>query len=289
MNKAKFFARVQARFFTLLAFAVFAALIAPLAPLQAREGLGEQTVSGRIFPLVGSGQGADLNRAPEGEPGHLYETWNRKTPSGRVQTNIMIDRVSGQTSVIETIEILTTPDGRETLSGYQQEQKQLQAFGRIELTDTAVRFEYTRDGKTKKGEEKRTGEFVVTATLPLKIAERWDDLMKGETVPIRLGVVDRQETVGFDLSKVGDSAQGQAIIRMRPSSFIIRQLVNPLHLQFSKDQRKLVRLDGRSLVKRRDGSKWADFDVTTLYQQMSAAAAPSAEVQRPAPAGRNSK
>ncbi|MBK7893084.1 MAG: hypothetical protein IPJ84_20180 [Bdellovibrionales bacterium] len=97
---------------------------------------------------------------------------------------------------------------------------------------------------------------------------RWDKILKGETVKARFAVMDRQETVGFEYFKVAEKdvvGRPAIVVKMKPSSFIIAALVDPLLFTFSKDDTTLLELEGRTIVKVKKGEKFADFDGYTTY------------------------
>jgi hypothetical protein len=82
---------------------------------------------------------------------------------------------------------------------------------------------------------------------------------------VRLAVLDRLETIGFDLESVPAEAN-QTRIQMRASSAFIRLIVDPLYFTFETASSKLVRLEGRVPPKVRRGGAWADFDARVEYQ-----------------------
>lgn len=156
---------------------------------------------------------------------------------------------------------------------YTQEQKQLGAVGSVEVKDGKVYFKYTRDGKTKESSEKAQDNLVVTPTVLAYLQNRWDKIAGGETIKVRLAVLDRLETVGFEYFKekeVDLDGEKAIVVKMKPSSFIIAALVDPLHFYFSKDGKHLLEIHGRTLLKRNVSGKWKDLDAVTVYKYVSA-------------------
>lgn len=188
----------------------------------------------------------------------------------------------GDTSVITNtysepggavVAIETTEYGKDgAIKSYKMSQKQLGAEGAVTVADGKAKFTYSRDGKDKSDEEGVGGDFIAGPRIPDDIKANWDKLMKGEKISRRLAVLDRQETVGFEFAKFKDSeinGQKAVIIRMKPSSFVISQLVDPLMFYFSADGQKLLELRGRTQVKRKDGSKYKDLDGETVFDYAS--------------------
>src|SRR5712672_1162096 len=101
------------------------------------------------------------------------------------------------------------------------------------------------------------------------LAEHWDAIMKGEEVKFRMIVAPRAETVGFRVVKESESQwQGKpvVILRMEPTSPIIRALVDPLHFKIEKQSpHRVFEYTGRTTLKIKSGSKWEDLDALTVF------------------------
>lgn len=136
-----------------------------------------------------------------------------------------------------------------------------------------IRFEYTKDtasaSKPKTNEEPLQKDTLVDDMIGPFIAAHWDALMKGERVKCRYLSVPRRETVGFTFVKESESTwQGQAVamIKMEPTSVIIKALVDPVFFAIEKESRHRIRqYIGRTTPKIKAGSKWNDLDAETVY------------------------
>ncbi len=158
------------------------------------------------------------------------------------------------------------------LKFYKQDHLQLGESGTVEVRDGKVHFQYTRDGKTKTDQEKATDNLIASPNTMDYIRKSWPRLMAGETVDVRFAVPDRLETVGFKFFKTGETAkEGRTIvtIRMKPSSFVIAALIDPLDFQIDKESIRLVDLKGRTIPKLRIGNKWKDLDAHIFYKYKS--------------------
>ncbi len=87
----------------------------------------------------------------------------------------------------------------------------------------------------------------------------------GKEVKLRLAVLERLETVGFEL-RAAEPAPGQTHIVMAPSSCFVSLVVDPIHFTFETETGKLVRLEARVPPKLRDGDGWQDFDARVEYR-----------------------
>lgn len=171
---------------------------------------------------------------------------------------------SGEDLVVEHLEFKN-----EKLVIYEQSQKQTGGEGKIEVKGSKVIFTYKIDGKEKTSDENLKDNFVVGPTLIDYMINHLDQLKKGDTVDIRLGVIDRRETIGFSLKKDGeatiDGVKG-VVIRMKPSSFIIAALVKPLYFTLAEDGSRNLELRGRLPMKNKVGDKLKDYDGRMLYK-----------------------
>lgn len=138
----------------------------------------------------------------------------------------------------------------------------------VEVKDGKIHFSKTVDGKTKTSEEKLGKTFVMSGNFQKFVQKNWSDLAAGKTVDFRYGVWDRQETVGFGLTKTGEEEIGGQkvfVLRMKPSSFIIAALVKPVIFKFAADGSRLIELNGRVPPKTKSGDTYKDLDAEVTY------------------------
>lgn len=163
---------------------------------------------------------------------------------------------------------------RTTLKGQQIvkteiDQNQLGAKAVVEFDGKVAKFTKTVDGATKTESETVKGDFVMSANFQGYVQSHWKELNEGKTVNFRYGVWDRMETVGFQLRKTGETGEGaqkRIALQMKPSSFIIAALVNPLEFKFSADGAHLMFMKGRIQPKVKAGEKWKDQDGEVDYK-----------------------
>ena len=197
----------------------------------------------------------------------------------------------GQQLVHETMEFAKSGDDL-NLKWYRLEQLQLKSDGKIELTPGNAHFTYTKNGKTKTADEKIGDNFIVGPSLIRYIGKNWSDILAGKTIKTRFAVLERLETVGFDFFKEKDgqlNGEKTVIVKMKPSSFVISALVDPLHFYFSEDGKKLHELYGRTAVKKEVDGKFKDLDAVIVYTLMSETQKPASAAPTAAPGAGNSK
>ncbi|HHT9130114.1 MAG TPA: hypothetical protein ACFYEC_04520 [Candidatus Brocadiaceae bacterium] len=152
--------------------------------------------------------------------------------------------------------------------------KQIEQSGSLAVNGNTLTFSYTKEGKPKTSDETLDGILITTDQIYGFLNNNWDKLMKGETLNIRLPVLDRLETVGFKFFQEKEAdVDGikTIVIKMKPSSFVIAALVDPVMFYFHPtDQRpdghKLIEIVGRTVPKRKDGDKWEDLDVIMKFR-----------------------
>ena len=201
----------------------------------------------------------------------------------KTYTNTTTD-LKGEVLVIEKTMMMVSGDA-ETLLSFEQDQKQTGTFGKLDVHDGKVFFSFkNKDGKTRTDDEKAGADFIVASTLVKYMQNNWEKIAKGEAVKARLGVLDRQETVGFQFKKESDKEIAGApgiIVKMKPSSVIISALVNPLMFGFSADGKTLHELEGRVSAKQNVDGKFKDLDGFTVYTFAPPVAAAPAETPAP--------
>lgn len=178
-----------------------------------------------------------------------------KDPAG----NIIID----QTTTLKDGEIV-----RDEI-----DHKQINEKGLIEVEGDKIKFTKTAGGKTTTDTEKKKATFVISANFARFVQSRWADLMAGKTVEFRYGVWRRQETVGFEVKKTGTGQHegtDYVTIVMKPSSFVIAAIVDPIDFKFSTDGSKLFYMNGRVPPMKQKGEKWTDLDAEVYYADLPA-------------------
>lgn len=196
---------------------------------------------------------------------HMFDYKNEFEIAGDKKTMVTtFFDLEGKVLVVETTIVKVSESGVETLLSFEQDHKQLGTTGKIEVTDGKVAFSFTKDGKTKTASETFEPNYLVSSMVLGFVQSNWEKLMKGETAKVRLGVLDRRESVGFSFSKESATAE-KVVIKMKPTSMIISAIVSPLRFIFQPDGKKLVELEGRVAVKTMKDGKFKDFDGFSVY------------------------
>lgn len=219
-----------------------------VVPEAATHG-GEPIYFGSVYPL---GEEA-------ASPTYVYERRVAEQGGSLVSTHITREP-SGAVAMAES----ATHDARYALTDYVLHGDQRGRSGTIHVEDGRVVYRLTEDGETRTAVEEQDGTVVVGPTLVGFIATHLDALRAGETFVVRLAILDRMETIGFELANE-PAAPRETRIRMTPTSFFIGLAVDPIHYTFETSTKKLVRLEGRVPPKRRVGDRLDDFDARVEY------------------------
>jgi hypothetical protein len=203
------------------------------------------------------------------EPGSSY---SKKLFSYRIKTTDegALTRVS--TRFLDT-EANVVVEEKGVLKGsnlvtYEIDDRQTGRKGSVEVKDGTVTFAYLKDGKESRDSEKLGETLVAPVNFARFIKDNWEKLSAGKDVDIRYAVWDRKETVGFSLRKMGEEEiKGKKLvkIRMKPSSFVIAALVQPIYVFLPADGSRLMALNGRVTPKLKSGKNWKDLDAEVLY------------------------
>lgn len=213
-----------------------------------------ETISGKLYK-IGS-QRQEL----------LYLFQNKISNKGGVRTANSEYATPDKKTVITEYSLIK--NGKPQL--YEINHQQLGKKGRIEISDTTVYFTRTDGDKVKTDAEKLTGNFVFPHSLVIYVQSKWADLQAGKDVNIRMAVWDRLETVGMSLQKISEieiNGNKAIKIKMKPTSFIIAALVEPLIFHFAVDTHDLLEMQGRVPPRFKSGDTWKDLDADVVYTQ----------------------
>jgi hypothetical protein len=151
---------------------------------------------------------------------------------------------------------------------YEITQKQKNWSGRIEVKGDEVHFWKSENGKEETAKEKLGRSLVVSSNFQRFVRDNWAALSSGKTVAFRYGVWARAETVGFEIFKISEETVGAdklTVLKMKPSSFVIAALVDPLIFKFKTDGSQLKEMIGRVPPVRKEGAKFKDLDAEVVY------------------------
>jgi hypothetical protein len=190
---------------------------------------------------------------------------NKENGDGTRQSRMVYSYPNGEVAVIEEAKF----DATGGLLYFERQQNQIGEKGHIRV-GSEIQFSYTRSGQDEKTDsEALAPNFLVGPMITAFVQKRWDQILSGDIIATRFGVLERLETVGFDYQKVREEKSGGTdiiVVRMKPSSFIIAALVDPLYFSFRKSDKRLLSIRGRVIPKIKEGGKFVDLDAELVFE-----------------------
>lgn len=181
----------------------------PLSPADAAPLF---TYQRRVNRIDGGMKASHITRNAEGEAMALE--FARFTPDYEVRRFEAVHKVAGYSGTVDV-----SPDGH---------------------------LEYVLDegGKVTTASEDVTDPVVSGPSLHGWMLRHWDDLAAGKAVKVRMIVLTRKETFGFELKRV-PAPDGIVAFSMKPTNLLVRLAVAPLRLEFDAATRNVLRYTGR--------------------------------------------
>jgi hypothetical protein len=132
-------------------------------------------------------------------------------------------------------------------------QSQVNESGEVSIKDGKVNFTFNDHNGTETDSEDVEPNMVLGSMIGDHVLQNWDELMKGETIYVRYMAIERCDTIGFKFFKDKErTVDGKTLVdfKMKPSSFIIAALVDPIRLTVTKDPpRRIAEVEGRTPIR----------------------------------------
>jgi|GEM_PF-1005891 len=132
-------------------------------------------------------------------------------------------------------------------------QNQVNEHGEISFKDGKAHFTFTDLKGTETDSEEVVPDMILGSMIGDHLVTHWNELMNGDSVHVRYMAIERCETIGFKFFKAGErTVDGKTYVdfTMKPSSFIIAAIVDPLRVTLTKDEpHRIVEVAGRTPVR----------------------------------------
>lgn len=217
---------------------------------------GSTIYVGNVFPL----------RARAETPTYVYERRVADEADGSMTSTHITRDPAGVVQLAET----ARHSHAYALAEYTLHANQYGQTGTVRVVGDEVRFTRVNDGHVKTRTERQREPVAVGPTLVGFIARHLPELRADRKVRVRMAVLDRLETIGFELEEVRGNPR-ETRIRMKPTSFLVSLVVDPVYFSFARADDRLLHLEGRVPPKVRRGNKWRDFDARVHYAYVAAA------------------
>lgn len=187
--------------------------------------------------------------------------------TGLEATHITRDR-GGELAVSETARV--TPDY--ALRRFEAVSRQLGTRGSVEVAEAGRRLDYRLEqGGAARTRSERIDQPVVSGpSLHGFLLQHWDRLAAGETLRVRMIVLAKLRTYGFEIRHAGSRA-GVTSFELVPGHWLLRLVLAPLVVAFDTATRHVVRYQGRVPPLRCSGRRLVPLDARVDYTMRAAA------------------
>ena len=98
---------------------------------------------------------------------------------------------------------------------------------------------------------------IIDAGFDLFVIKNWQPLLAGKTIGMDFLALTRAQYIGFELEAVSSKGRsdGLLVLSLRPSSFFIRLLMDPIYLTYDINSRRLLRFEGLTNIENVEGGQ----------------------------------
>ena len=192
----------------------------------------------------------------------------QKMPDGKVSTKTVTTDPHGKVIFTETMiskgsmPLFQSDEVQQTKRHLELEVKN----ERVYLRTRALNAE--NDEKSKEDDEKLPQNLISGALAEDFILENWDDLMNDETVYAKLAVMELREVIKFKFwKKQITKIDGKEVmeVMMKPSSFLVSLIVDPIHLYMDLKEKKMIHYVGRTPLWKFTDGKISALDAEIVF------------------------
>jgi hypothetical protein len=151
----------------------------------------------------------------------------------------------------------------------------------LEVKDGVAYYEVTdlSDQSVKKSQDDAEENLVVPSTMLNYVKMNQPRINRGETVQIKMAVLDRRDSFTFNIQKIREekSVDGEPIqvLLMSPASFLVKAAVDPMYFYVKPKNSEMFAFEGESGLRRKVGTAYEKMKVRTAYDYRYHGAQPS--------------
>ena len=134
-------------------------------------------------------------------------------------------------------------DKEESLVSYDEVHLQKNYLGTIKVDKNKVKIIKIENGEIESNTEELGYPVVVGPTLFGYIQNHWSELLAGDRLKIKFGLIERLETFGFDVYMKSTNELSTTII-LTPSNFLMKLFVDDLEVDFDTKSKRVKRYKG---------------------------------------------
>jgi hypothetical protein len=201
-------------------------------------------------------------RAPSATPLFTYERRAGAMTNGLSAAHITSDP-DGDVIIAEQARFTTDYE----LQRFDAANKQMGYSGSVVLSNAGRHLEYqlSENGRVSTAQEDVSDPVVAGPSLHGFILHHWQTLAQGQSIPVRMIVMTKKQTYGFDIRQSAQTG-GRTSFSITPSSLLVRLAVAPLTVTFDSATKNVVRYEGRVPPMMVRGGKLEELDARVDYE-----------------------
>jgi len=151
------------------------------------------------------------------------------------------------------------------------ENRAIGKLSQLEVKDGIAYYEVTdlSDRSVKKSQDDAEDNLVVPSTMLNYVKMNQSRINRGETVQIKMAVLDRRDSFTFNIQKIREekSVDGEPIqvLLMSPASFLVKAAVDPMFFYVRPKNSEMFAFEGESGLRRKVGAAYEKMKVRTAY------------------------
>jgi hypothetical protein len=147
---------------------------------------------------------------------------------------------------------------------------------RIARKNNGYEYIQTVDGKTRTATQSVEANFLVGPMVSQFIRKNWTTLTGGKTITVNYGVPEQLKAFGFDIAldtSHPENKSNMIVFKMKPASVMLRFFVDPIYFVFTKDDRYIKKIIGRTMLMVKEGNKLKPVDAELVLEKRTPIAA----------------
>lgn len=216
-----------------------------------------------VCPLLGWSQDFEgrLYRLPSQKQELLFTLKAQRSPS------LWVDHyrdAQGRDAVIERVFF---KDGQ--VVRYEYDDRQRGGLGSVDVEGGRLRLRWEQDGQAKERLVPKPATLVLGPLYPRLLQERWDALLQGRTVEAGVPVLGSERlmtaTLSFRRAPRKDRDDGSLRVELKPANWFMALFLPPIALHLDPGTRRLLNVQGTSLLREKVGAEWRMTEVDLDY------------------------
>ena len=152
---------------------------------------------------------------------------------------------------------------------YEFDDRQQGGIGRVQVQGGELLLSWTQDGKVKEKREPAPSTLILGPLYADLLRQRWDELLAGKVIEGTVPVLSKDRlmtaTLAFKRVPKLDRGDGMLCVQMKPANWFVSLFFPPIQLHFDPATRRLVNVQGMSLLKEKIKGSWEMTEVDLDY------------------------